>query len=170
MKILLTLLLMAIMALATSIEGHGPKQGPVGPAGPQGVQGPVGPQGIAGVNGKQGPAGTNGTNGANGPAGANGTNGTNGVDGTDGVTTVITQTNRDDFNKLRGAMSALSSVDFNPDHKGWSAGLGLSQASKASAGAIGVQYGFDGSLGVNVKAYNAEGGNNGMSVGIVKGF
>jgi hypothetical protein len=67
-------------------------------------------------------------------------------------------------------MSSLSSVDFNPDHKGWSVGLGVSQASNASAGAIGVQYGFDGSLGVNVKAYDVEGGNNGVSVGIVKGF
>jgi hypothetical protein len=168
MKMLLTLLLMVTMALATNLGDNKPqcKQGPVGP---QGKQGPVGPQGIQGVAGVNGTNGIDGTNGTNGPNGVDGVDGTNGVDG---ITTVVTQTNynKDDFNKLRGALSAVSSVDFNPDHQGWSVGLGVAQASSTSAGAIGIQYGFDGSLGVNVKAYDAEGGNNGMSIGITKGF
>lgn len=107
-----------------------------------------------------------------GPAGPQGPQGPMGPAGQDGITTVVTQTNynRDDLNGLRGSMGALSSVDFNPDHKGWSAGLGVSQASDKSAGAVGIQYGFDGSLGVNVKAYDSEGGKNGVSIGITKGF
>ena len=69
----------------------------------------------------------------------------------------------------RSAMAAISSVELNPDHQGWSVGIGASSFAGTAAGAIGVMYGQD-NVGINVKAYDAEGGYNGASVGITFGF
>ena len=70
----------------------------------------------------------------------------------------------------RVSMAALSSVELNPDHKGWSAGVGASTNGGMYAGALGVMYGFDNDTGLNVKAYQAEGGYNGASIGFTIGF
>ena len=78
--------------------------------------------------------------------------------------------------ELRNSMGAMSSVELNPDHKGWSVGTGISAYSGEYAGAVGIMYG--GTLGgtsandygINLKAYQAEGGYHGVAVGFTIGF
>ena len=74
-----------------------------------------------------------------------------------------------DREAFRSAMAAVSSVELNPDHQGFSIGVGGSSYGGTSAGAIGIMYGV-GSWGINVKGYDAEGGYNGASVGVTYGF
>jgi len=100
-----------------------------------------------------------------------GSQGAAGVNGSDGKDSTI------DLSKLRVSSSAMDSVELNPDHSGFSVGLGASGNGGYYAGAVGVMYGIkiEGdkpvkNIGVNVKAYNGEGGYAGASVGITLGF
>jgi len=122
--------------------------------------------GTDGINGKDGSNGTNGKDGANGSDGINGTNGTDGKDGSDADATDL-------YNKLKASSTAISSVELNPDHEGLSVGVGASLTGGVNAGAVGVMYGVKGdgySVGYNVKAYQAEGGHNGVGFGVTVGF
>ena len=81
-------------------------------------------------------------------------------------------------NSLSAALVALSSVELNLDHKGWSVGIGggYDDLTEQYGGAVGVGYGFDRAstsgydVGINLKAYDAEGGNYGAAVGVTVGF
>ena len=91
--------------------------------------------------------------------------------------TYITNVDADNM-KLRVATGALSSVELNPDHEGWSVGVGASLQGDTNAYAIGVMYGeefkrskYIKNMGINLKAYNAEGQDaNGVGVGLTIGF
>ena len=93
-------------------------------------------------------------------------------------TSVYNADNTYNESQLRSAMTASNSVELNPDHEGWSVGGGLSTASANYAGAVGVMYSQEiggtedvvKNIGYNVKAYQAEGGYNGVGVGITIGF
>ncbi len=139
--------------------------------GEQGEQGPQGEQGIQGEQGPQGIAGANGVNGENGSNGSNGSNGYNGSDGADG-----TNQNSDLYNQLAvqdAGFTAMNTLELNPDHEGFSVGIGYANASRKDAGAVGIMYGHKVgtlNLGYNVKAYQVEGGHNGVGVGATIGF
>jgi len=64
-----------------------------------------------------------------------------------------------DLTKERVTSSALASVELNPDHKGFSVGLGMYGTTIAGK-----------DVGFNVKAVTAEGGYHTGSVGITVGF
>ena len=144
--------------------------------GEQGEQGEQGVQGEQGSQGNQGNQGYTGANGVDGNDGAAGTNGTNGVDGVDGVSY------NDDglytlLSKQQSSNAALSSVELNPDHAGFSVGVGVSNRKGDAAGAVGVMYSevlgtgaWAKSVGYNFKFYNAEGGYRGATAGMTIGF
>ena len=82
-----------------------------------------------------------------------------------------------DYNALvvdtSAAMIAMSNIDFNPDHKGWSAGVGLatihSGYGNGSAYAIGTQYSFEyGAL--NIKGSYHQSNEYIIGTGFVIGF
>ena len=81
-------------------------------------------------------------------------------------------------NSLSAALVALSSVELNPDHEGWSVGVGAGydDLTEQYGAAAGVGYGFDRNstggyaVGANLKAYDCEGGNYGVGVGLTVGF
>ena len=136
---------------------------------------PAPTDGVNGTNGANGVDGTNGTNGANGTDGVDGASGTNGTNGTNGTTT-----SNDELYQLlsqeSSANAAIGSVELNPDHIGWSVGLGVSNRKGDAAGAVGVMYGvkYDTgtikTVGYNAKFYNAEGGYRGATAGVTIGF
>jgi len=74
--------------------------------------------------------------------------------------------------------TALSAVELNPDHKGWSvgAGVGYDDITEDYSGAVGIGYGFAKEntngldVGLNVKAYDIEGGEYGVAAGVTVGF
>ena len=73
----------------------------------------------------------------------------------------------------RASFSALSSVELNPDHEGFSVSVGGSSYHGIAAGALGVGYGIKTekcNIGINAKGYDAEGGYRGGSVGVSLGF
>jgi len=183
-KVIGSVLVAGLLATGAYAKGN-PFVGPAGPQGPQGeqgIQGPVGPAGADGTNGSRGSRGTSGTNGTNGatgatgPQGVAGTNGTNGTNGEDGLSYCYKEDSK--FDQQRAATTATDSVELNPDHEGWSVGAGFSPTRGEFAGAVGIMYseivgGYDDTLrtiGYNVKAYQAEGGYNGVGVGITLGF
>jgi len=133
----------------------------------QGEQGEQGPQGETGATGIQGPQGVAGANGLNGE---NGSNGYNGVDGSDAQNEELYSL----LNKTQAGNTALSSLELNPDHLGFSVAVGYANYSSIDAGAVGIMYGHKVgetvNLGYNVKAYQAEGGVNGVGVGLTIGF
>jgi len=130
-----------------------------------------------GADGDRGKRGKKGTSGTNGTDGTNGKNGKNGVDGTEGFGYLYKQ-DRVRERQQRAAAAATASVELNPDHKGWSVGMGVSPTRGTFAGAVGVMYSEklsnrnDGiqTVGYNIKAYQAEGGYNGFGVGLTLGF
>ncbi len=75
-------------------------------------------------------------------------------------------------------LQAMGSVDFSPDHKGLSLGIGFGTVSSfdgsSNAGAIGAQYGLDEyedyDIAVNVKGWRTSSDNYGIGVGAVIGF
>ncbi len=82
-----------------------------------------------------------------------------------------------DYNALvvdtSAAMIALSNIDFNPDHKGWSAGVGFATIhtgyGDGKAYALGTQYGFEyGAL--NIKGSYRQPGEYILGSGFVVGF
>ena len=79
------------------------------------------------------------------------------------------------YNELMSSNSALSSVELNPDHEGFSIGLGLSAYHGETSGALGIMYALPTdangvTLGINLKGYRTEGGGGGASGGITLGF
>ncbi len=144
----------------TALEGQGPA-----------ADGADGADGDRGKRGKKGTSGTNGTDGTNGK------NGKNGVDGTEGFGYLYKQ-DRTRERQQRAAATATASVELNPDHEGWSVGMGVSPTRGTFAGAVGVMYSEklsnrnDGiqTVGYNIKAYQAVGGYNGVGVGVTIGF
>ncbi len=71
------------------------------------------------------------------------------------------------------AMIAMSNIDFNPDHKGWSAGVGLATVhsgyGNGNAYAIGTQYSFEyGAL--NIKGSYKQSNEYIIGTGFVIGF
>lgn len=123
-------------------------------------------RGADGINGIDGLNGIDGVDGVDGVDGTDGTDGLNGTNGTDADATAL-------YNQLKAASTALSSVELNPDHEGFSIGIGASLTGGTNAGAIGLMYGVVGkdySIGWNVKAYKAEGGTDGVGVGVTVGF
>ena len=84
----------------------------------------------------------------------------------------------DNDSRLGAALVALNGVNINPDHKGWSIGVGAGydDYTENYGGAIGVGYGFDRAstsgydIGVVLKAYDTEGGNTGTAIGVTVGF
>lgn len=178
--------------------------GPQGVQGLQGVQGEQGGQGVQGIQGMQGETGTagskgdkgdkgdtgatgndgsngsNGSDGSTGSAGIDGEDGTNGDDGTDGTDGEDGKDGKDAvmdskvYDRLMSVTMAMSSVELNPDHKGLSMSIGISNYNKTAAGAIGFMYGVESKeghdVGINVKAYGSEGGYHGFSGGFTIGF
>ena len=81
------------------------------------------------------------------------------------------------YENLEAGLAAVSSVELNPDHKGFSMGFGVAKTAMSKAGgAIGLMWGFDlkESKGfdsaLHVKAYKATGDTSGVSAGITLGF
>ena len=99
-------------------------------------------------------------------------NSTDGLDGTNGIDGALLQ-ELEDATLL--SMAALSSVELNPDHTGFSMGIGLSMHGTDAAGAIGMMYSFPTdtngvTLGVNLKAFTSKSGTDGASGGLTLGF
>ena len=71
------------------------------------------------------------------------------------------------------AMIATSNVDFNPDHIGFSAGVGIATIhtgyGDGNAYAVGVQYAVD-SVALNIKGSYGESGKYFIGSGLVVGF
>ena len=71
------------------------------------------------------------------------------------------------------AMAAISNVDFNPDHQGWSVGVGYagidSAYGRGNGYAVGGQYVYE-QLAINVKGAQNAGGDYILGTGIVWGF
>jgi len=170
-------------AIPVEIVNAGDFKGEQGEQGEQGVQGETGRTGRTGATGSQGETGAQGdtgergTQGNQGNQGETGTNGTNGTDGIDGVTTSNDEL-YELLNKTASANAAIGSVELNPDHEGWSVGLGVSNRKGDAAGAIGIMYSEQvggtedtvQSIGYNLKFYNAEGGYRGATAGVTIGF
>ncbi len=175
---------------AQGIQGIAGKAGTKGATGSQGVAGAkgatgstgntgnTGSTGAKGVAGAKGATGKNGVAGAKGVAGATGSTGEQGIAGNDGADG--TNQNNELYNLLtqqQSSNAALSSVELNPDHIGWSVGIGASNREGDAAAAIGVMYSQEVSpgwiiknVGYNAKFYNAEGGYRGATVGATIGF
>jgi len=91
----------------------------------------------------------------------------------DEYNTYVDVTNTIASDSLRVSSTALASVELNPDHEGFSVGVGGTTRGGLTAGAVGAMYGFkvaNTDVGINVKGYNAEGGYHGGSVGVTVGF
>ena len=71
------------------------------------------------------------------------------------------------------AMAAISNVDFNPDHQGFSIGAGYagikSEYGRGNGYAIGGQYAYE-QIAINVKGARNGGGDYLLGTGIVIGF
>ena len=79
-----------------------------------------------------------------------------------------------DLSKSRAASDAMASVELNPDHEGWSVGVGMASFAGEVSTGVGVMYSVKATetttVGINVKGYNGEGGYKGGSVGLTVGF
>jgi len=79
-----------------------------------------------------------------------------------------------DLSKSRAASDAMASVELNPDHEGWSVGVGMASFAGEVSTGLGVMYSVKATetttVGINVKGYNGEGGYKGGSVGLTVGF
>lgn len=147
------ILLIGALALSGAIACE---QGKTGVQGEQGEQGKTGARGVDGVNGYNGIDGIDGINGTDGRDGANGKDGTNGAtgaagaDGRDGVDGRSFVGNPSDIydmvSEIDAGAAAMAVIDFNPDHLGWSAGLGFGASDNDThnnqAVGFGLQYGF----------------------------
>ena len=83
--------------------------------------------------------------------------------------------NKELYDSLVASTAATSSVELNPDHTGFSMGVGVSAYHGNTAGAVGMMYAFPKdangiTVGVNIKGFRAEGGAGGASGGITLGF
>ena len=168
--------LIAAAMLATGAMARPPFQGPQGIQGEQGIQGIQGIQGVQGVQGAKGNKGDRGRTGAKGNSGAQGIAGAQGSQGSVGATGATGQTGATGpagldwlSDKQRAASSAMDSVELNPNNQGWQVSVGVSPGRSDNAAAVGVMYG-EGVVGYNIKAYKAESGYEGFSVGITYSF
>ena len=124
------------------------------------------------------PTPTNGVDGAQGIAGTNGINGNNGLNGTNGIDGINAQNDElySLLSQTASAQAAIGSVELNPDHVGFSVGVGVSNREGDAAGAVGIMYGVKYDTGIiktvgyNAKFYNAEGGFRGATAGLTIGF
>ena len=180
---------LALGLVVSAAVAKPPFQGPEGPQGPQGEQGIQGEQGVqgekgdrgyTGAKGKTGAQGKQGVSGEQGVAGNDGVDGAKGADGVDANSALLYQALSEteySIKRDQAANLALSSVELNPDHIGFSVGIGATNYKGTAAGAVGIMYGQAVSpgliiktLGYNVKAYNTEGGHRGASAGLTIGF
>ena len=79
------------------------------------------------------------------------------------------------YKSLLSSNAALSSVELNPDHTGWSASIGLSNYGSKTAGALGIMYALPTdengvTLGINIKTFTVQDGSSGASTGLTLGF
>ncbi len=180
---------------ATGSNGTDGNDGTNGTDGSDGSDGSTGATGSTGNSGSDGRDGSNGTNGVDGK---NGDKGEDGNDGKDAGSSNVASINSDNIyrNNVRmagiedfmnrahkfevdsaaGSM-AVSSIDFNPDHKGLSMGIGFGVAGSfdrtSTAAGLGIQYGLDNyeqDVAVNMKAWRTSGKSYGVGFGAVVGF
>jgi len=87
----------------------------------------------------------------------------------------ISNTDSKLYRKLIATTAALSSVELNPDHLGWSVSLGLASYHGEGGAAVGIMYAMPSSIkgitiGFNAKTFRTPQGTSGYSVGTSAGI